>query len=574
MNVVTVFEWDPDAVSAEPLQVEEGCAFEGDKRAAPAEVMLGDEVEITLSVRGACAASRSGIDLALILDTSMGRGSTRGVRSAVERVLDLLTPGSDQVVIYGGKSTRLSGDVQFVRRTLRRVDLGQADWLLVAPLTAAANELYSPRARAGAKKVIVILMTSDGVDDEAEFWERDRERREILSQAGQARRRGVEIYGIWFKTGGAGRTDGELLLRDVVSTSRHLLDGGSERALESVFAGVVERVKPTSLLSEVVITDTLPANMAYVERSSAPPAEVSDRTLVWRLVDVPVVGTGVRFRVRPLAAGEWPTNELAYADAKTTGDERYRIDFPVPIVRVLAAPTPIPTRTIEPTPTATARPTLTPEPTPTSIPVPIYLPISLKESCDARRSSLDVVFVIDTSTSMEGPALDAASRAALVFVDAMGLPGDRAAIVTFNTTAATRLPLTGDRSAVAAALGGIAETVAPGTRIDVGLDQARSALGPLPWTDDRVPVALLLTDGRHEGEDAEAIAIADGLREDGVAIRVVGLGDGIDEVVLERIAGDAEAYRRAPSADELSEIFARLAESFGFCPPDRFWGRR
>ncbi len=246
VNVVTVFGWDPAAPRAEPLSVEEGCVFGGDKRAGPSEIELGEEVEITLSVRGACAAARNGVDIAIIVDTSMGRGSTRAVRGSVERMLALLTPGVDQVALYGSLPTRLSGDTQLVRRMLRRTDLGQPDWLLLPVLQAASAELYSPRGRRDAKKVIILLMASDGLDDEAFPWQRDRAMREIEREAGQVKRRGAEFFGIWFAAGGAGRADGERMLADLVTSRNHLFDGGSERILETVFARVIERVKPTS----------------------------------------------------------------------------------------------------------------------------------------------------------------------------------------------------------------------------------------------------------------------------------------------------------------------------------------
>ena len=576
VDVVTVFAWDATAPRAEPLAVEEGCVFGGDKRAAPSEIELGEEVEIALSVRGACSATRTGVDVAVIVDTSMSRGSTRAVRNSVERMLALLKPGVDQVALYGGLPTRLSGDTQLVRRMLRRMELGQEDWLLLPVLQEAAGELYSPRGRREAKKVIVLLMASDGLDDEAFPWQRDRARREIEREAGQVKRRGAEVFGIWFAAGGPGRADGERMLADLVTSRNHLFDGGSERVLETVFSRVVERVKPTSLLAELVISDTLPANMIYVGGSSDPPAEIRGRGLRWRLVDVPVVGTGVRFRVRPSAVGEWPTNEQAVADATTPDGAVQRIDFPVPRVLVRALPTQTPTITPPPAVTRTPSPTATTEPTPTPDLRPLYLPVALSEHCPDARSPFDVALVIDSSNSMAGPPLEAAAAAAQAFVDAMRLPRDRVAVVTFHTSAVIRQPLTGNADAVRAALTDLSDALGAGTRLDAGLRAARRAIAPGSPDEapERVLVIVLLTDGRQDDALAEPIDVAEAMRGAGIAIRVVGLGEAIDEPYLRRIAGDASTYRRAPSADELVAVFRELALAFDLCPKERFWGRR
>jgi Mg-chelatase subunit ChlD/sugar lactone lactonase YvrE len=583
VNVVTVFAWDPDAPRAEPLSAEEGCVFDGLKQAAPTEIELGEEVEITLSVRGACAATRDGVDVAVIIDTSMSRGSTRAVRGSIERMLALLTPGVDQVAIYGGLPARLSGDTQLVRRMLRRVELGQEDWLLLPPLQAAAGELYGSRGRREARKVILLLMASDGLDDNADFpWLRDRARREIEREAGQVKRRGAEIFGIWFAAGGPGRADGERMLADIVTSRDHLFDGGSERILETVFARVVERVKPTSLLSVLELSDELPPNMIYVAGSSAPPAEVAQGSLRWRLTDVPVVGTGVRFRVRPSEAGDWPTNLRAFADATTPDGQVQRIDFPLPRVSVRARPTPAPSNTPPPTETsrplatATTAPTATTEPTPTLELRPLFLPVALREHCPDTRLPFDVALLIDSSNSMAGAPLEAASAAAQGFVDAMRLPRDRVAIVTFNARGTIRLPLTGDAAAVRAALVDLSDAVAAGTRLDDGLRAAHLAVapGPADRPADRVPVIVLLTDGRQEEDLESPVDLASRMRDDGIEIRVIGLGEAIDEPYLQRVAGDASAYLRAPSADELAVVFRRLAEAFGLCPRERFWGKR
>lgn len=258
-------------------------------------------------------------------------------------------------------------------------------------------------------------------------------------------------------------------------------------------------------------------------------------------------------------------------------------------------PTPTPTSTATPTPTwtatATRTPTLTPTPSPTVTPtpsptptatpkpVPIYLPLSLRDpACDPNRPGIDVVLVLDASTSMRDatragrPKLDAAREAAALFLAELDLPGDRAAIVGFNASAWLAAPLTGDRASLDAALAGIA--MAQFTRIDLGLRAAQAELQGSRAVPGRQAAVIVLTDGRNNPEPiASAVAAAGAVKAGGVRLFTIGLGEDVETDALREMASRPANYFFAPDGEDLAAVYRAIAGAFDPCPAERFWPR-
>lgn len=247
-----------------------------------------------------------------------------------------------------------------------------------------------------------------------------------------------------------------------------------------------------------------------------------------------------------------------------------------------ATPTATPTRTptVTPSSTPTATSTSTPTPTPTLTPAPIHLPLTLHDPpCDPRRPGIDVVLVLDASTSMRDPTragrpkLDAARSAATLFLDELDLPGDRAAIVGFNATAWLAAPLTGDRVALDAALAGL--PVAQFTRIDLGLHAALDELRGSRGVPGRQTAVIVLTDGRNNPEPiASAVAAAAAVKAAGVRLFTIGLGDDVETDALREMASRPTDYFPAPDGEDLAAVYRAIAGAFDPCPPERFWPRR
>ena len=573
-DVVTVYEWDPLAPRPERPEVESGCEVLPDKTASPAEIALGDEITVSLVVRGQCAGSQTAADIGLLVDVSMNRSSFKAARRAVESVIDLMDPASDLLAIQPGVGSqgRLSSDPQFLRRVARRIEPG-TDFSLSGGIEAAERELFGVRGRYGVKKVLIVLFGSSR-DEDTEYWEW------WYAQyaAGQLKRRGAEIFAV-----ALGSSTDVRLLYDIASSRSHVYQSRGNWELEAVYSRVVSQIKPTNVLTELVITDQIPANMAYVEGSSVPPAALQGRTLVWRLADVPLAGTGVRYRLRPLEPGEWPTNVTAGGEYVDGDGNPGTLVFPVPTVRVLA-PTPIATATSPPTNTPTSTPTDVPTDMPTEVPTPtpsaraLYVPIALRERCDPKSRHVDVALVLDASTSMDQPTsagrrkLEAATEATGLFLDSLDFEQDQAAIVSFNEIANVGQELTRDRRALDDALATI--STAPHTRIDLGVITAHAELVSARHAPENQQAMIVLSDGYANPEPAErAVEAADRAKDAGVIVFTIGLGDEIDVDALARMASRPEYFLRAPDAEGLAAIYAAIAVRIP-CAPGSFWGGR
>jgi Mg-chelatase subunit ChlD len=238
------------------------------------------------------------------------------------------------------------------------------------------------------------------------------------------------------------------------------------------------------------------------------------------------------------------------------------------------------TPTARPTATCTAQPseTATPSPTATPRPGPIYLPLSLREQCIPGQQRVDVALVIDASSSMEDPTstgrrkLDAALEAVSLFLGNLVLPSDQAAIVVFNSDAWLRQELTGDRGLLASALQGI--QTARQTRLDRGVAVGHEELVGSRRRPGNQAVMIVLTDGLANPVPASvAVEEAAAAKADQVTIFTIGLGNELDEWALQAMASRPDYYYWAPDAEELADIYRRIAVTIP-CPAGQFWGRR
>jgi Ca-activated chloride channel family protein len=189
----------------------------------------------------------------------------------------------------------------------------------------------------------------------------------------------------------------------------------------------------------------------------------------------------------------------------------------------------------------------------------VLLPLVARRYCPPGvRPKADIVLVLDASSSMAGPKLEAAVSAALSFVGLLDLPRDHAAIIAFDSEAHLASGLTGSRAALRVAL---AQTgTAIGTRIDLGLDAALAELSGPRARADAVPVIVLLTDGRPEGGTEDLVRAAAGrARLADVAVFTIGLGADVDGELLSDVATDPSRYYYAPGAADLESIYNRIA---------------
>jgi Ca-activated chloride channel family protein len=202
---------------------------------------------------------------------------------------------------------------------------------------------------------------------------------------------------------------------------------------------------------------------------------------------------------------------------------------------------------------------------------------------EVARNTADVVLVIDVSGSMQAAdvaptRLDAAKTAATALIDQLP-SSDRIALVSFDSQAALRQPLTTDRVAVKAALASLAP--GSGTAMGDGLWLAFNQLDPASrtasGTRERPAMIVVLTDGvSNQGSNplvvAQRIAAAKvpvqtigiGLRNGAATVRGEPVG-GVDESTLSAIAkATGGKYYYAQAAGELASIYSNLASQVGW----------
>jgi uncharacterized protein YegL len=212
-----------------------------------------------------------------------------------------------------------------------------------------------------------------------------------------------------------------------------------------------------------------------------------------------------------------------------------------------------------PTASATGRPATATAPNPR---VQLFLPIAERFYCDpARRPVVHVVLAIDTSSSMAGDKLAAATEAGRSFIDLINLPRDQAAVVTFDSAARVVQPLSASRARLRSSLSDL--TTGVGTRIDLGVGTALGLLEATVRPGVR-QIVVLLTDGRPDGgSETEVLATAARARASGVAVFAVGLGNDAAGELLAKVATDPSLYRFAPSAGELGTVYREIAGDVG-----------
>lgn len=152
-----------------------------------------------------------------------------------------------------------------------------------------------------------------------------------------------------------------------------------------------------------------------------------------------------------------------------------------------------------------------------------------------KRPSLNVALVVDTSGSMEGPAIEQARVACATLVDLLG-EGDAVSIVAFGSRAEVIVPavrVSGKSRDVAKKA--IKEIRAAGTTdmaagLGAGLGQVQALLAP-----DGINRIVLLGDG-VPNEAPPVVALADQARAQHIPITALGLGADFDETLMASLA--------------------------------------
>ncbi len=203
----------------------------------------------------------------------------------------------------------------------------------------------------------------------------------------------------------------------------------------------------------------------------------------------------------------------------------------------------------------------------------VYLLVRLHADAATNRSRnpVNLALVIDRSSSMRGPRMTQALRAANLLVDQLG-PRDRIAVVTFDANAQLVFGPTTvsdhEKHKLQKVLSSIDTGV--GTNIAAGIKYGADALRS-GFVRNAVSRVILLTDGQASLgiTDPDKLArLVDKQHERGVSFTTMGVGHGFDDELLAELArrGKGGFYYLANAADipaafgqELSGVFAITA---------------
>ncbi len=597
--------------TGDPLPAPErgACEVTPVKDASPSRLLLGETTEVTLQL-----AARCDLDVVLVVDTSCQASGERlnQARRALVAFADAMNQPTDRLALVtfsdqlGGARLRvpLTEDRFAIRDQALALSPDclpiawfpdrRAEGRISDGLRAGREALFGPQARPGAAKALILVSPSilDREIHERQLYHRwiagsiapgVTERQHAISEAHQLWLAGVRVYAV--AVGEDNRPLGPPPEPTPDLISSHPADEGLLSSLAYPPAAFRSAANPAMLpetlrqiglelsarngFESLVIVDQLPDSMRFVPGSAAPPAEQPDASsLRWSFGPSGAEGPPtIRFRLEPMQAGVWPTNLEARATFEDGLHHRGSVTFPVPTVEVLA-PTAMPSATaplatVPPTATAvvppTARPTQTASSaTPTRPARPAFLPLVLVDRCVPKTNPVDVVLAIDASSSMTGVKLTAAVEAVRTFLGLLNLPRDQAAVVAFHSRAMRLQELTGNREYLERALRDL--STEPGTRIDLGLEEAIATATGERARPSADPVIVLLTDGQAQGgTEADTLRAASHAHDLRIAVYAVGLGDDVQPDFLVAIAGDRTRVFLSPTEAELRAIYTAIA---------------
>jgi Ca-activated chloride channel family protein len=173
------------------------------------------------------------------------------------------------------------------------------------------------------------------------------------------------------------------------------------------------------------------------------------------------------------------------------------------------------------------------------------------DSVTLDRLPLSVTLLLDTSTSVAGERLAHLKQASDGLIGALRAD-DRAALITFSHTVDLRVPLTGDRSAVRAALAAMEGRGATALRDAVQLAVT------LQTHDRSRPLILIFTDGDDTTSWLTEDAVLDSARRAGIVIHAVRVDA---NQFLERLAELSGGRTWSATSDrQLRELFTSALE--------------
>jgi len=362
--------WMPTSAPASPAQAPAAapCAVETDKVAAPGTLVLGETVDVTLTVSSRCLAEMP-LHLVLVLDgsSSMAGRPTQDLKAAAIQLVEKLD--------LENNPARRVGVVRFNSAAAKLCDLTN-DASAVVSCIGRIGAAGGSAVDLGIKEAVKVLKSGRPVPDSPDGREvmivmahgdDNTNCSRVPAAANQAKAEGVLLV-----TSCLGLGCDFHCMQEAATMQRWYFAAVTSsnwgRIVDQIHGDLV-----TIALWNLKVVDTLPANVRYVPKSAVPePISISDSgdRLEWETWNVPADGITFTLKVQPLEVGHQPTNAGATGEAVGLTGDASTLNFPVPMVTVNEV-SPTATPSAEPPP-----PTGTPSAPPTTLPAAkrIYLP--------------------------------------------------------------------------------------------------------------------------------------------------------------------------------------------------------
>lgn len=174
---------------------------------------------------------------------------------------------------------------------------------------------------------------------------------------------------------------------------------------------------------------------------------------------------------------------------------------------------------------------------------------------ESKHNGIDVVFVIDSSGSMDwNDRNNLRLQAAKEFIDKLG-ENDRAAVVDFDSSARLYQKFTTDHAMLYNAINRVDKS--GGTNLSIGMSLAISQFVSSEYTrTDAYKYIILLTDG----DGTYSTSYTTQAKDNEITVYTIGLSNNVKQSVLKNIAlGTGGKYYFASKAEELGEIYEEVS---------------
>lgn len=185
----------------------------------------------------------------------------------------------------------------------------------------------------------------------------------------------------------------------------------------------------------------------------------------------------------------------------------------------------------------------------------------LRVACAEVRAPVDLMLVVDRSSSMFGDLLAYEKEIADRFIALLDLTQDQVGLASFAAEAALDHGLTRDGASVRRALEALGTS--RGSNLEDGVWVAQQELVGPRHVRGNAPMMVFISDGQATvGSGAAAREAARAAKQAGTRIVTIGVG-GADWRLLQDIASDPSHFYYAPGLDEIPAILQRAAPVLG-----------